>query len=195
MASIHLLRAADKPDLPVLADGIQKTEEIWTDDFKGTAEDLVAAGIVEMHQLPGQPGRGKTRVSYKPDGTAIEKGSKRHGDKAGFKSVTRAGKTRYIVSVNVARDEGERRLELRNSQINGNQRAREAQEHLDKTLSQMPKTADDFRELLIDSMTSEYGPLGLLRKQLSGTAIPYAMLALLSTRMPGASLRLSVRGW
>ena len=115
MARLHFLPGVSKSILPVLPEGVTKTEETWTDDYRGTAESLVAAGILEMHQFPGQPGRGKTMASYKPDGTPIVKGSRWRFGVPGYMQVVRTGKTRFVVSVAVAEDEGDRKSTRLNS--------------------------------------------------------------------------------
>jgi len=59
----------------VHAPGVLVSHELGADCFTGTAEDLVAAGLVRMEQLPGQPGNGTTTVSFRADGTRVRKGT------------------------------------------------------------------------------------------------------------------------
>lgn len=43
--------------------------------YRGTAEALVAAGVVEQSQLPGQPGNPKTMCTFTPDGRRAGRGT------------------------------------------------------------------------------------------------------------------------
>ena len=49
--------------------GVTRSEDTYGDIFTGTAEALVAAGIVPAGCFPGWPGMRKTAVSIRPDGT------------------------------------------------------------------------------------------------------------------------------
>ncbi len=51
------------------APGVVLTRTCSTDEYVGTADALVAAGVCRQDQLPGQPGRGKTMCTYFPDGS------------------------------------------------------------------------------------------------------------------------------
>lgn len=91
---------------PSIADGAARTtqpmkvvRQIWTDDYIGTAADLVAAGIVKPGQFPGDPGRGKVRVTYYADASKVK-----------VLVVQRVGKERFCAGVYVAADEVQRRL-------------------------------------------------------------------------------------
>lgn len=57
------------------APGVLVSHEIGADCFTGTPEDLIAAGLVRMEQLPGQPGNGCKAVSFRADGTRVRKGT------------------------------------------------------------------------------------------------------------------------
>ncbi len=57
--------------------GIKSRADVRHDVFTGSADALVAAGLIEWHQIPGQPGSGKTMASYLPDGTRVRQGSTR----------------------------------------------------------------------------------------------------------------------
>jgi hypothetical protein len=43
---------------------LQVARHDWGDVYLGSADDLVAAGLVKLDQLPGQPGRPLKRVTY-----------------------------------------------------------------------------------------------------------------------------------
>lgn len=70
--------------------GVKKREAIWGDDFIGTGEALSAAGLVQINQLPGQPGMRKVCVTIHPDGTIkTDNKTRREGDK----TIKKSGKT------------------------------------------------------------------------------------------------------
>lgn len=50
--------------------------------YIGSADALVACGLVESHKLPGRPGRGRGLVTYDRDGQPVSKGPQR-GSRAG----------------------------------------------------------------------------------------------------------------
>lgn len=72
--------------------GIELRESIRHEVFIGTADALVAAGLIEAHQIPGQPGAGKTMAGYLPDGTRIKQGSSSAQRVPGYIRIYRAGK-------------------------------------------------------------------------------------------------------
>lgn len=98
----------------------------YAESFTGTAEALVAAGIVRPDQLPGAPGNPKTMVTYR-DGVRA-KGSRIRGP--GHLQVFKIGQ-RFRVVICLAAQEAERRADLRHAQIERErqqerERAREA---------------------------------------------------------------------
>lgn len=86
---------------------LEKREEIHSDDYIGTKEQLIAAGLAKQGQFPGDPGRGKMMVSYDPSGRAVGQGRSRNG---GIQ-IRRAGRSRFCVSVRVQDEERERRYQ------------------------------------------------------------------------------------
>lgn len=44
--------------------GIEYCDDVRHEIFVGTATALVAAGLIESHQIPGQPGIGRTMAGY-----------------------------------------------------------------------------------------------------------------------------------
>jgi len=79
--------------------GIEKRECFWADFFTGVAADLVAAGVVEEHMLPGQPGRNKTSVTLG-----------RRGDPDDIQ-IRRLSKKRFKVRKGIPAEERRRRRE------------------------------------------------------------------------------------
>ena len=71
--------------------GIEYRDYIRHEIFKGTASALVAAGLIEVHQIPGQPGTGTTMASYLPDGTRVRQGSSAAQRVPGSKRISKAG--------------------------------------------------------------------------------------------------------
>ena len=51
--------------------GIARREDLQYEIFTGTAESLIAAGLIGAHQIPGQPGAPKTKVCVLPDETQV----------------------------------------------------------------------------------------------------------------------------
>ncbi len=98
----------------IVAPGVRKRSHSWNDEYVGTIEALVAAGLARGYQFPGQPGMRKVTVSIFPDGT-IPTGAPTVSHKQsllpGAKQITRASKTTYKVCVVVAEEERARRHE------------------------------------------------------------------------------------
>jgi hypothetical protein len=97
------------------APGVQRKAQIWTDDFVGTANDLVAAGLVPEGFFPGHPGMRKTAVTILPDGSipqgvaTTNPNQRRDRCKPGVKCVTKASKNHYCVSLRINDELGELR--------------------------------------------------------------------------------------
>lgn len=66
-SSEYKVTTARRPRRKRIPDGvIYKMEYYHAVYFTGTAETLIAAGLVEEHMLPGQPGRNKTIQRFPP---------------------------------------------------------------------------------------------------------------------------------
>lgn len=86
------------PNLLSLAQGGVKVERsTWFDDYTGSKEALIAAGIVGDGQFPGDPGRGSTSVSYSRHG--ISTGA---GKKAALQILRQGKKFRVRIRVDIA---------------------------------------------------------------------------------------------
>lgn len=83
--------------------GVRRRESLCFDEYLGTAEALVAAGIIDMHLLPGQPGQPTTRIRFNG-------GKQLHVSRKfpNLHMVTREGK-KFRVQKRVSEDEKERR--------------------------------------------------------------------------------------
>ena len=49
--------------------GVKRRLSIWEDEYRGSPDALIAAGLVLKEQLPGQPGMRKSMVTILADGT------------------------------------------------------------------------------------------------------------------------------
>jgi hypothetical protein len=87
--------------------GVRRQANVWTDDYVGSADALVCAGLILSTQLPGQPGMRKVIVTVLPDGS-VPTGARTcpAAKDSGAKSIRRVAKTNYLVSMRV--DEAER---------------------------------------------------------------------------------------
>lgn len=85
------------------APGVELREEFYGDVYTGTADALVAAGVVPAGHFPGWPGMMKTTVNIRPDGT-LER-SRNEAREPGGRFVVRKSKgqrTTYEVSVSLS---------------------------------------------------------------------------------------------
>lgn len=86
------------------------------DKYIGTADALVAAGLVRADQLPGKPGMRKVRVTILPDGS-VQMGATSNCSEArnpGAKLIEVAPKNTFRVSVLIQKDEARNRSEESN---------------------------------------------------------------------------------
>lgn len=94
------------------APGVQRRESVHSDEYVGSADALVASGLLERGQFPGLPGMRKVRVSIGPDGYVIG-GPPTSGNCCrtlpGAKVVESAGRRGFTVSVAVPHEVGETR--------------------------------------------------------------------------------------
>lgn len=88
-------------DVPNPADEVEKRSQICSDTYIGTAAALIAAGIVEEHVLPGQPGRNKMSVTFQ--------GEERGRCRPGWLQIKRVRSKKFEVIVGVSLEERERR--------------------------------------------------------------------------------------
>lgn len=88
------------------------------DEYEGRIEDLIAAEIVRVDQLPGQPGRPKTVCRYGPDGELTR--SKWQSQQPGGMTVKLLTKKSARVTLAVSGQERERRA------LDADRRSREA---------------------------------------------------------------------
>lgn len=107
------------------APGVLMTPKYWWDEYVGTADDIVAAGLVRPHELPGVGGNGRCMMTFNPDGSRVSRGCSRSSDKEGYRQIRKAG-DRITVLRWVSQTEGEARV--RKLHRDRNSRAQEAEE-------------------------------------------------------------------
>ena len=78
--------------------GVECLEDIRHNLFIGTADALIAAGLIEQHQVPGQPGSGKTMAGFLPDGARGKQGSGSAKTIPGYKRIYKTGR-KFIIEV------------------------------------------------------------------------------------------------
>jgi len=93
---------------------VNKALSLWSDCYVGTADALVAAGLVPAGCFPGMTGMRKTRVTIYADGTTpvfpLHAVDSRQTQKPGARLVEKAGPNGYRVLVRISDEEGEARL-------------------------------------------------------------------------------------
>jgi len=104
---------------PATTPRIQREENEWNDAFEGTAEDLIAAGIIEQRHLPPQPGRKKGWAIFMPDGTALPPRAASCWDVQGRMSVQEKRGGKYRVEKTVPPAEQQRRRDERPAHSSG----------------------------------------------------------------------------
>lgn len=82
----------------------------WVDEYVGTAEAMIAAGLVTADKFPGLPGCPKVRTTVLPDGT-LAKGAVHWRARLveGTKQITKVSKSTYRVTVRLSEAENQRR--------------------------------------------------------------------------------------
>lgn len=90
------------------APGVLRETCIWTDDFVGSAADLVSCGLVPAGCFPALPGMNKEVVTLLPDGSLLTGRGRRP---VGTRRILRQGKMNYRVSIKIPEELGKQRLE------------------------------------------------------------------------------------
>lgn len=130
--------------------GLTYMEDVGLDVWRGTAEQLIGAGLVEMHMLPGQPGRNKNCVTIV--------GSREHNSEAGifFFRIQKLARDRFVVFKGITDAEHDRRHAhwLRKHREENERRERELEysrkmASVKACLDRMPKSAAEFKEILV----------------------------------------------
>jgi hypothetical protein len=115
------------------------------DGFEGCASDLIAAGLVRLDQLPGQPGRPTTSVTYDADGNQRVRPFR----KPLSLHVRRMSTDRYIVYRHGVTEAEQQR---RRDEIDASWKAEQEQKHerfrAEMKVRYMERTAEEYRERL-----------------------------------------------
>lgn len=104
----NLPESLNMPVWQPVAHGVKLCKQPWADDYRGSADDLAAAGLLRLDQLPGAPGMRKTRVTILPDGsvpTGAPTANHSAAKAPGARQIERAAASTFIVSVRVTKEE------------------------------------------------------------------------------------------
>lgn len=133
------------------AGGIKCHSDGRRDYFEGSAEALIACGIVRSDQLPGAHGNAKTRCTFDAEGRRVRQGCSRSSFTAGRLTVNRISATRFRVTVNLSQAEREQRRELE-----AETHKAAASTRLAVTRSPISReTVDRLKELLVEALRGE----------------------------------------
>src|SRR5260221_1962465 len=101
------------------------------DYYRGTAVELIAAGLATLDMFPGQPGRPKTRAVFKANDVTIEKRGKR-----------------FLIQREV--DDAERHC--REERESRDRAATDAADAANRTLGDLPKSAQEYASRRLDAV-------------------------------------------
>lgn len=138
---------------------LEKTEMIWTDDYLGTKDQLIAAGLAKEGQFPGDPGGNKVMASFDEYGSPLRR-QPRGGYVAGSIHIQRASRGRFCVSVTLPEDEGKRRSAAAHVEREARLERKKAEESaktdvrlMESLLDLMPKTHEAFLKAAVDDLS------------------------------------------
>ena len=77
--------------------GLRKKEYPHTNEYMGSAEQLLAAGLATIDEFPGQPGRAKVVTRFRLDGKPIPSRRGVQRSEASYREIRRAGKKFTVV--------------------------------------------------------------------------------------------------
>jgi hypothetical protein len=137
-ASIRFPHVPERPRIAARQafPGVMVTAGPWADEYTGSVEALIAAGLVQASQLPGMPGMRSVRVRIYADGSMP--GGPRNSPHEtrlkdpGAREIERVSKSSFRVSIYVTPEEHRRRQEASNE-------AEEAHIRLARALPRPPR--------------------------------------------------------
>ncbi len=88
--------------------GVTRTTWMWGDSFVGFEADLIAAGLVEQHQLPDSAPNVKGSTHWNPDGSRVAPNAWAHMQ-AGHEKVRRFGK-KVCVEISIGEQASHERI-------------------------------------------------------------------------------------
>lgn len=150
-----------KDNSRLFAPGVRVTEYWHSNEYCGTADALVSAGLARLDQFPGQPGMTKCSVTFYAGERVIRKFCPNdekylHIQKYGKKFAVKHG-----VSIQV---QDERRAAMdakRDAEREAENKAIVSKHIAEGTLLLMPKTPEEYRQKLLDGLDLH---AGILRK-------------------------------
>lgn len=95
----------------------RKVRDDWSDEYRGTAEALAAAGLLPVDRFPGAPGQNQVSAALRPRGAVLAKGDYWNWT-PGYMRVVRQVDGTFVIRLMVSASETDRRC-----------RATEAREH------------------------------------------------------------------
>lgn len=101
---------------PDVAPGVTFAATLWGDEYTATVDALLAAGLVQPHQLPGALGNGRTMVSFHPDGRLVGKGNSSACKQVGYMKISRTSRGCLCVLKGVGAVEENRRRNAHRAQ-------------------------------------------------------------------------------
>jgi hypothetical protein len=122
----------------------------YWDEYIGTADQLIEAGILQAGQFPGDPGRGKTMVSYTADGQPRVRGCDKG---AGYCQVRRVSRTMFNVTIRVDKEEAKRRQDEERERRDNAKVSADAQAELKRQmerLKELPETPAQYAKRAAD---------------------------------------------
>jgi hypothetical protein len=119
--------------------GVKYAACFWGDRYVGTAEDLIAAGLVREDQLPGQSGTNKTRRTFF-DGVPLRQGANRTRDER-YLAISRSGKKFEVLKGLPEAVERERRAPM-----NAEMKARVERDQRIAEATLVPASASAYRD-------------------------------------------------
>lgn len=138
-----------KDNFRLFAPGVQLTESWSTNAYTGTAEALVSAGLARLDQFPGQPGMGKSCVTFYDGERVIRKQCKRDEKYLNIKTAGRL----FKLSQGVSKEIQDERDASWKTKLDAKRKAEDMTDVnrllAEGTLRLLPKTADEYRQKLV----------------------------------------------
>ena len=110
------------------APGVTKLQQTWWDEYEGTAADMIAAGLVKAHELPGVGNNGKQMMTFAADGQRLTRGCSRNrnqDEEAGYRQIRTIARGKLRMIYRVGRVEGNARFRARHAAEGAKHRERE----------------------------------------------------------------------
>lgn len=119
-------------------------------EYTGTADQIVGAGVAQLDQFPGQPGRGKTCATYR-DGEPVPMGACVPRDER-YVQIRRYGKSKFHVHVGHSQEQEDaydERIERERQVAQQAEAYRAAKQDAERSLQAMPTSVPDYRAVSV----------------------------------------------